>query len=359
MTGSAVKVSMPVRPQRCAAAVLALAVSVNAAEPLHLGALIFGVPHQYNNEWAIANLEDGAVRLLPRSRTTTHSSGWDLWSGTTTRELVRVSSGGDIEFFDRATLGRTGGFTLAGMPGTDRPAIFGAAMASPDGRHVLAYWKPDWHSREPEIAVFDRNGTVVQNGSPFKYDALRVRSAIAWLPDSRHYVYLTDDKIVVREVGSDSVWHLPLRLPAGVGTANSELAVSPDGKRLALSLATDLPNGKGLRTGYNLIFIASLDGSGMRQLTGPSERVQRQGISMGHESPSWSPDGRWLIFTQRESSPYGGMSLYSNSRCTNVIAVPVDAAVHAVDGRDDPTAMVLHAGKARVVSCEQVQWLAP
>ncbi len=352
---------MPIRRQlRAALATAALAASAFAAEPPRLGAVIFGVPHQYNNEWAIADLDGGAVRLLPRSRTTTHASGWDLWSGTsTTRELLRVSSGGDIEFFDRATLQRTGGFALASVARTDRPSIFGAAAASPDGQYVLAYWKPDWRLREPEIVVFDRKGNAVQNGSPFRYDALRMRSAIAWLPDSRHYVYLTDDKIVVRQIGSDNVWHVPLQLPPGVGSANAEVAVSPDGKRLALSLAADLPNGKGQKTGYTLIFIAALDGSGVRELTRPSERVRSQGISMGHNSPSWSPDGRWLIFTQRESSPYGGMSLYSNSRCTNVMVLPADTAVHAVDGRDDPADMVLHAGKARVASCEQVQWLAP
>jgi hypothetical protein len=343
----------------CGAAACAAAVAcAHAAEPPRAGAVLLGVPHQYNNDWAIVDLDTGATRLLPFSATTTHGSGWDYWyAARSARELLRINSTGDVEFFDQATLRRKAGFSLNNLPGTHAPEFFGAARVSPDGRYVLGYWKANTRQDEPEIVVFDRQGHIVQNGSPFRYDTTRNRYAADWLPDSRHYVYLVDDKIIIREVGSDKVLHVPLRLPPNLGTGMASVAVSPDGKRLAMTLAANMKNGKGGMTPFNLLFVSQLDGSRLHELSRPSDRVLGQGISMGHDSPSWSPDGRWLIFTQRDAVPYGALT--SVSPCTKVMVLPAEDTQRAIDGEHDSPDVVLHAGTAPVVSCHSVQWLAP
>ncbi|MCK9689514.1 TolB family protein [Scleromatobacter humisilvae] len=335
-----------------------MAASAVAGQPPGNGAVLLGVAHQYNNDWAIVDLRNGATKLLPYSATTSHGRGWDAWTATTsTRELVRVSSRGAVDFLDRDSLQRHAGFSLADLPGTHAPEIFGAVRVSPDGRYLLAYWKASSRQDQPEIVVFDRQGHIVQNGSPFRYDVMRNRYAIDWLPDSRRYVYLAGNNIVVREIGSDKVLHLPLQLPRNVGTGMASIAVSPDGTRMAMTLAADLRNGKGGVSPYNLLFVSALDGSGLRPLSRPSDRVLSQAISMGHGSPSWSADGRSLIFTQRDAVPYGALT--SVSPCTKVMVLPVDSATRAIDGANDPPDIVLRAGNAPVISCETVQWLAP
>lgn len=70
---------------------------------------------------------------------------------------------------------------------------------------------------------------------------------------------------------------------------NDGAAVSPDGTRIAMVLS---------RGGSPDIWVANIDGSGMRQVTKTKE---------AEASPCWSPDGRTLCFTSSEG---GGVRLY-------------------------------------------------
>lgn len=95
-----------------------------------------------------------------------------------------------------------------------------------------------------------------------------------------------------------SIWSMasdggsPKELISGPG-ANDQVAVSPDGKRIAF--VSD-------RTGNPEIWLANIDGSGLRQVTDhPGEDIH----------PNWSPDGRRLLFNStRDGDPDSSVERY-------------------------------------------------
>ena len=328
------------------------------AGPPASGSVLVGVAHRVDAEWAIVDLRSGATRLLPRSRANPHQGGWDLWwaSAPVAQTLLRVNSLGDVEFLDRDSLRPVGGFSLASLPGTRRPQFFGDVKLSPDGRYVLTYWKRDIRQEDPELVIFDRQGRIVESGSPLDYEPLPLLGAFDWLPDGR-YLYLAGKRIAVRQIGNPKYLVAPLRLPPDVDVNHASVAVSPDGRHLALALAHDIVNGQRVRVGYNLLFLSALDGTGLHQVTQPSAIMLDHGISMGHTDPVWSPDGRWVAFTPRQGGAYGAAH-YGNP-CVDVLALPVDTGLATIDGLRDPPSLQLQAGGAPVVSCSTVQWVTP
>lgn len=84
----------------------------------------------------------------------------------------------------------------------------------------------------------------------------------------------------------------PRELISGPGS-NDQVAVSPDGKRVAF--VSD-------RTGNLEIWVADIDGGSLRQVTDdPGENIH----------PNWSPDGRRLLFNStRDADPSSGAERY-------------------------------------------------
>lgn len=114
----------------------------------------------------------------------------------------------------------------------------------------------------------------------------------AWSPNGKR-IALTDDcelKVVT------SLGRLVKRVTKRKG-APCDVAPSwsPDGMRLAFVRA-----GQGLYglccTPGGAIHVVNANGTGLRRLTRPNE------TSLFHGPPSWSPDGRTLIFSQSDSS---------------------------------------------------------
>lgn len=150
----------------------------------------------------LMELTSGRQRPLPRSAfSRRYSESDDAWyAGAASSVLVRVDGLQNVEFFDRKSLARRGGFSLRNLPGVDSPKFYGPVKPSPDGRYVLAYWKKSYKQTQPIITVFDRGGVVVVSGSPYAYDRFAHRAAFDWLPDGR-YIYLAGTKIVAEHGG--------------------------------------------------------------------------------------------------------------------------------------------------------------
>lgn len=362
--GRIAQAGLPARNVGVAAAAVSIALALGAGSPAatamdapRIGSMLIDMPMGRESEWQLVDMRTGARRGLPRSEANPlRGEGFDVWSASAARAhvLMRASSTGVVEFFDGAALRPSGGFALSSLPGTRRPKLFGNPRLSPDGRYILAYWKADIRQDDCELVVLDRQGHVVEHGSPLAYDTFNSREAVAWLPDGR-YIHTAGNRIVVRQVGNPKYLVAPLHVPAQVNTGNANLAVSPDGKRLAITLNVPLRNRAGVDIGYSLLFVAGLDGSGLRPLTTPSQVTLDHAVSMAHGFPSWAPDGSWLVIAPKGPHAMGAIT-YGNN-CLPVLALPADAMKVAVDGLRDPASMLMEPGKDVLKSCDYVQWL--
>ncbi|HEX7690395.1 MAG TPA: hypothetical protein VF453_21995 [Burkholderiaceae bacterium] len=286
---------------------------------------------------ATLDLATGAVAGLPRSDESLSTDGaTDQWTANSaaasTSDLVRVDRLGDVDFFDRVTHAHTGGFALSAIAGTYHPGLWSMLKPSPDGRYLLGYWKPDSTAQDATLAVFDRNGNVVQQGSPVDYDVASYLFAFDWMPDGR-YVFLAGDNLVVATPGNVNATVTPLALPAGVNTPGSEIAVSPDGTKLALKLGIDMTDQVGNAVGRGVLFISDLAVTNLHQLTTLSARAQASAGAIGHSNPVWSPDGQYVAFTI--AYPQAGLG-DSPSGCPPTYVLPVSSDTVAIDDISDP-----------------------
>jgi hypothetical protein len=332
--------------------------AVQAAAPT--GTVLEKVPLHQGNNWALVDVPSGKERVLPRTPDAVVGTGWELWSASyaSAHTLVRASSGGAVDFFDSETLQFLGGFNLRNLPGTDSPTIVSNdVFLSPDGKYVAAYWIPNFRQRKPEVVVFDRRGNIVQDGSPLDYDTASYQNALTWLPVGDAYLHVAGNRLVLRQIGNDKFVSSPLQLPPGALQGGPTIASSPDGHRLAISLPVALRTGLGSANQYWLMFVVGLNGSGMHQLTRPSARILEHGWGAYHVSPSWSADGRTVFFVVGHTQAYGAPH-YQNP-CANVIAIPADGDVQAIDGEDDAPTLTVQSGNGPLRACRHVQWILP
>ncbi|PYV11450.1 MAG: hypothetical protein DMG07_19210, partial [Acidobacteria bacterium] len=215
-------------------------------------------------------------------------------------------------------------------------------VARTGGNYMINYYLPPSGNSTPWWPSWSPDGqqlAFAMDGSIWK---LRVGEGVAeelvyapeylsspeWSPDGRWLVYTADN-------GRTTQLRL-LDLATGSQTAltegrslNLDPAWSPDSKRLAY--VSTAPNG------YFNIYVMSLE-SGRR---GPTlavtsdHRFGRDRLYVGdydlHISPTWSPDGRELIFVSNRGIPLGSGAIWR---------APVEADV-------------MNSGKARLVHREQ------
>jgi TolB protein len=151
-------------------------------------------------------------------------------------------------------------------------------------RHTASDESPDWSPdgksiafasgrEDPEtIYIIGANGQGLRrltDGPAFQP---------AWSPDGTQIAFISGsdanwDVFVIRADGSNL-----RRLTRTDGVHESGVAWSPDGEALAFDALTD---------GGWEIFVMGVDGSNVRQLT-RNETIDTR--------PSWSPDGRWIVF---------------------------------------------------------------
>jgi TolB protein len=121
-----------------------------------------------------------------------------------------------------------------------------------------------------------------------------------WTPDGLRLVYEANSHELY---GGHRIFSVllngqePIQL-LSIGSLGDEgqIALSPDGSRLAFNHRDD--------NGFYQLFIADLDGS---------NRVQLTDLPAHNFGPSFSPDGKWLVF-HRQTDPYSVTNQYDDSR---------------------------------------------
>ncbi|MCH7345089.1 hypothetical protein LZ017_17030 [Pelomonas sp. CA6] len=272
-------------------------------------------------------LASGTAIPLPPSAAKANLGRSDYWYGSGGAGLVRKDSAQELSFVDPNTLAVTGTLNPASLAGTDLPDFVGPVRMSPDGRHLLGYFRANYRSTQPTLTVMARDGRVVMQGSSLSYDRSDHAWALDWLPDGR-FVYLADKRIVVSGIDGNGTIQGVLDLPANISTTGAALRSSPDGKQLLLTLGVRYGN-----TYFNVLFIANLDGTGLRQLTRPTDAAIAAGVRLSHANAVWSPDGRWVAFAVRGVNP-ATSGFYEP--CQPLLVIPSDTPLLQIDGAADP-----------------------
>jgi hypothetical protein len=305
--------------QRAGAAALAAAVLLSACGGGGGGADTGGnnpgttTGNQQLAFWAFENLAFRAVVVNGSTgvRTVLPQSGFigvgsDSWSVRADgAEAVRLDARENITIFSTRTGTALGGFSLSALAGTSLPSAFTEPRLSPDGNHLLSYWRADSRDNNPVLVLWDRQGRLVAEDSPFNYDRNLYSAAVGWTPDGRA-VYLAGTRIVALNPATGAHTQIgTVSLPVGVSTDNADaLYISPDGTRLAVGLPTRAVSDSGLFTRVSrMIYVMNLDGSNLRQLTKVADRIRNGGLVFDMLNPVWSPDGTQLAATPRSSAP--------------------------------------------------------
>jgi TolB protein len=126
-----------------------------------------------------------------------------------------------------------------------------------------------------EIYVADFDG---HNPQAITHDATIV-AAPAWVP-SRLALCYNSYKLNNPDIYYHNLSTGERRVVARYPGSNISPAVSPDGSRVAMVLS---------RSGSPNIWVANINGSGLKKLTSTSE----------DSSPCWSPDGQWICFATK------------------------------------------------------------
>ena len=168
------------------------------------------------------------------------------------------------------------------------------------GRQVVRGSQPAW-SRDGKRLAYTRAGRLYvadANGRNERLLGGTNVSSPAWSPDGRTIAYTGDGNIhIVPSSGGKAV---DLTRSREHWRLNATPAFSPDGRTIAFTRSTDAFNSD--------IFLMSSSGKGLRRLT----RTQGSHDEQGEESsPSWSPDGKRIVFLSNRD---GNFELYSIGR---------------------------------------------
>ena len=154
---------------------------------------------------------------------------------------------------------------------------------SPDGRQI-AYIKIAGASKSMHVMNVD--GSIDRAVTPPNQSPIHP----AWMPDSQSILYCTDDDLHPPQKNAAEVYRLDVasgKITTLIsGGVNTYPVPSPDGKRIAFRKMID---------SNSEVFIANIDGSGIRNLT-------------NHPAfdgwPAWSPDGKRIAFASNRNSSY-------------------------------------------------------
>jgi Tol biopolymer transport system component len=179
------------------------------------------------------------------------------------------------------------------------------------GYSVGAKWSPDGR----RLAYDDGNQILVARADGTHSRSVAVGSHPAWSPDGREIAFVAPDP----DGGSDTgIWRLDLGTGTRKQVTDGPEDLSPDWSRKGVIA---FRRGFQRDDDYGNVFTVRPDGSGLTRLTGP-----------GGDGPSWSPDGRRLLFTRGDQLRVIGAA-GGRSRAIRVPQASHAGAVWSPDGR--------------------------
>lgn len=300
----------------------------------------------------------------------------DHWSASADGNVLlrwnrNTNTGYPVQQFDTKTL-KPLGTTLVLTSGLGPHDL----QESADHRYFLAQIDQGFPSFERRLAVLDATTLDVVKLGSLLDGASVIGDPQAWLPDGR-YVYLVGRKLYASTPNSTNAQLLAtLNLPAndpggGDVVGQSEIAVSPDGSRIAFTWTQSRASSN--NTVDTHIYIAKIDGSELTRVTEVADPSDPIAHSFG--SPTWSPDGNWLafgLFVNGATSapvwpddPYGGAKIVGTTGCdvSPLYVVPRQTTTQQISRntlRTDLAVRVLSTnadGAQWVSSCSKFKWV--
>ncbi len=306
---------------------------------------------------SVLDASSGRVQALPPSERA--RGGWprDRWHrGANGRSLIRVDEFGGVAILAWPSLELLVSFRPQLGPADERLYVGGVRM-SPDEQWLAATLATS--DDESRLRVFDRSGRLLARGPKMQ---LNRTPSFDWLPDGR-LVFIDQeapDYLNFYDLRAGQVQSVPIRFPTEVEDSVVGLAVSPDGRQIALNRITRFRRSTDV-TEHAVLYRFGLEGGLGEALTVPAPAILNSANGLKFWDLTWSPDGQRLAMTVGLSAgAYGAVSLESS--CPMVALVPVrPGQLTPVVGLSsvDPAAMrVAIKGKPMEVleTCGDFQW---
>jgi Tol biopolymer transport system component len=238
-------------------------------------------------ELRIIGMDGSAPRVLYASK-----EAWPFpasWSGDGKQILTFFSSQGHTKI---AFVSTEDGSVKDVKSLPPCPAMRLRMSLSPDGKYIAYSFPQQQDSRNSDIFLLAADGSRQVPLIEHPADDL----VLGWSPDGKGVVFKSD------RTGSIGIW--TIRVADGKSKEDAELVRADMGNLRPLGITRDGSLYYGIYSGWNDIYVASIDPETGQVLTPPFKAIQKyEGFN---SAPSWSPDGQELVCRSSRGEVAGG-----------------------------------------------------